>query len=67
MRYIIDSITPRTLLILDELCRGTVFDEGSAIAWVLCEQFLDGTAFVFCATHYLILTKLADMYMNVTK
>lgn len=67
MKVMINTLTPTSLVIIDELCRGTVHDEGTAIAWALCEQFLDKTAFVFLTTHFLTLTKLEDMYLNVLK
>lgn len=65
-QYILQSVTTRSLVILDELCRHTTVEEGSAIAWSICERLSLTTAFTFAATHFLHLTALSDMYYNVT-
>ncbi|KAF7409601.1 hypothetical protein HZH68_003982 [Vespula germanica] len=65
-QYILQSITPKSLVILDELCRGTTVEEGSSITWAICERLLITTAFTFSATHFRYLTKLAEIYYNVT-
>ncbi|KAL6432804.1 hypothetical protein ACFW04_006284 [Cataglyphis niger] len=65
-QYILQSVTPRSLVVLDELCRHTTIEEGSAIAWSICEKLLLTTAFTFAATHFLHLTALRNMYYNVT-
>lgn len=66
-QYILRSITPTSLIILDELCKGTAIEEGASIAWAICEKLLNTTAFIFAATHFFNLTKLGDLYFNVTK
>ncbi|XP_014474027.1 PREDICTED: mutS protein homolog 4-like [Dinoponera quadriceps] len=65
-QYILQSVTPRSLVVLDELCRHTTVEEGSAIAWSICEKLLLTSAFTFAVTHFLHLTALRDMYHNVT-
>ncbi|XP_050453285.1 mutS protein homolog 4-like [Cataglyphis hispanica] len=65
-QYILQSVTPRSLVVLDELCKHTTVEEGSAIAWSICEKLLLTTAFTFAATHFLHLTALRNMYYNVT-
>ncbi|XP_034175453.1 mutS protein homolog 4 [Osmia lignaria lignaria] len=65
-QYILRSVTPSSLIVLDELCKGTAIEEGASIAWAICEQLLSTTAFVFAATHFFYLTKLEDLYCNVT-
>ncbi|KAM0733913.1 MutS protein-like protein 4 [Formica fusca] len=65
-QYILQSVTPKSLVVLDELCRHTTVEEGSAIAWSICEKLLLTTAFTFAATHFLHLTALRNMYHNVT-
>ncbi|XP_043502294.1 mutS protein homolog 4-like [Polistes fuscatus] len=65
-QYILQSITSKSLVILDELCRGTTVEEGSSITWAICERLLITTAFTFSATHFRYLTKLAEIYYNVT-
>lgn len=66
-QYILRSVTSSSLIVLDELCKGTAIEEGASIAWAICEQLLSTTAFVFAATHFFYLTKLEDLYPNVTK
>lgn len=66
-QYILRSITPTSLIILDELCKGTAIEEGASIAWAICEKLLNTTAFIFAATHFFNLTKLGDLYFNVMK
>ncbi|KAF3421568.1 hypothetical protein E2986_05621 [Frieseomelitta varia] len=65
-QYILRSVTATSLIILDELCKGTAIEEGASIAWATCEKLLNTTAFIFAATHFTYLTKLADLYCNVT-
>ncbi|XP_076243983.1 mutS protein homolog 4 [Calliopsis andreniformis] len=65
-QHILQSVTPTSLIVLDELCKGTSVEEGSSIAWAICERLLNTTAFGFIATHFVFLTKLADVYCNVT-
>ncbi|KAL0130729.1 hypothetical protein PUN28_002386 [Cardiocondyla obscurior] len=65
-QYILQSVTPRSLVVLDELCRHTTVEEGSAIAWAICEKLSLTTAFTFAATHFLHLSALHNMYHNVT-
>nr|XP_012135702.1 PREDICTED: mutS protein homolog 4-like [Megachile rotundata] len=66
-QYILRSVTPTSLVVLDELCKGTAIEEGTSIAWAICEQLLNTTAFVFAATHFSYLTKLPDLYRNATR
>ncbi|XP_017793105.1 PREDICTED: mutS protein homolog 4-like [Habropoda laboriosa] len=64
-QYILRSVTSTSLIVLDELCKGTAIEEGSSIAWAICEKLLNTTAFIFAATHFSYLTKLTDLYSNV--
>ncbi|XP_076669695.1 rho GTPase activating protein at 19D isoform X2 [Andrena cerasifolii] len=64
-QYVLRSVTSTSLIVLDELCKGTAIDEGASIAWAICERLSNTTAFVFAATHFVGLTKLADVYCNV--
>jgi DNA mismatch repair ATPase MutS len=56
---------PTSLIILDELGRGTSVEEGSAICWAVCEELLRGNCFVFLATHFQLMVRLADLYPAV--
>ncbi|XP_065344364.1 mutS protein homolog 4-like [Cloeon dipterum] len=65
MNFILQQMTPTSLIIIDELCRGTSSEEGTSIAWALCENLLRSPAFTFFTTHFLYLTRLQNMYSNV--
>lgn len=65
--YIKRNASSNSLVIIDELCRGTSVEEGTNLAFAICEQMLDTGAFIFFTTHYLFLTKLEEMYSNVIK
>ncbi|XP_046389737.1 mutS protein homolog 4-like [Ischnura elegans] len=66
MQYILQSLTSKSLVIIDELCRGTSIEEGTALAWALSEELLQPSAFVLLTTHFSFLTKLASVHPNVT-
>jgi DNA mismatch repair protein MutS len=59
---ILRNVTPRSLIVLDEIGRGTSTFDGLSIAWAVAEYLLDlplqGTKTLF-ATHYHELTDLA--------
>lgn len=67
IEYIRQNLGKNSLVIIDELCRGTSVEEGTTLAFAICEGFMDSTAFVFFTTHYLFITKLEEMYFNVSK
>lgn len=61
--HILHSCTPRSLVILDEIGRGTSTFDGLAIAWSVAEYLAnrpDVRPITLFATHYHELTKLAD-------
>ncbi|GAO47047.1 hypothetical protein G7K_1260-t1 [Saitoella complicata NRRL Y-17804] len=59
--------TPRSLVILDELGRGTSSMDGMAIAWAVLEWFLERGGLVLFVTHYPILAELAQKYPQLCK
>lgn len=62
---ILANATPRSLIILDEIGRGTSTFDGMSIAWAICE-FIQGLgAKTLFATHYHELTELSNKYTNV--
>jgi DNA mismatch repair protein MutS len=63
---ILHTATPRSLILLDEVGRGTATYDGLAIAWAAVEYIHNRTrAKTLFATHYFELTELADYLSGV--
>ncbi|HEX6501834.1 MAG TPA: DNA mismatch repair protein MutS [Terriglobales bacterium] len=63
---ILHTATPRSLILLDEIGRGTATYDGLAIAWAAVEYLHARTrAKTLFATHYFELTELADRLSGV--
>jgi DNA mismatch repair protein MutS len=63
---ILHTATPRSLILLDEVGRGTATYDGLAIAWAAMEYLHARTrAKTLFATHYFELTELADQISGV--
>ncbi len=63
---ILNTASPRSLVLLDEVGRGTATFDGLAIAWAVVEYLLTRTrAKTLFATHYHELTELADLLPGV--
>jgi DNA mismatch repair protein MutS len=65
---ILNNVTPRSLVLLDEVGRGTSTFDGLAIAWAVVEALHDrapGRAKVLFATHFHELTQLAERLAGV--
>jgi DNA mismatch repair protein MutS len=63
---ILNTATPRSLVLLDEVGRGTATFDGLAIAWAVVEHLHERTrAKTLFATHYHELTELADLLPGV--
>uniref|UniRef100_A0A3Q0RHU3 MutS homolog 4 n=1 Tax=Amphilophus citrinellus TaxID=61819 RepID=A0A3Q0RHU3_AMPCI len=63
--YIIHNASDRSLIIIDELGRGTSAEEGIGICHSVCEFLLRLKAFTLFATHFLELCQLESLYPNV--
>lgn len=61
--HILNQLGPRSLVIIDEIGRGTSTWDGLAIAWSVAEQLMGSRdVFTLFATHYHELTGLPDEY-----
>lgn len=67
VHYILQNVDSTSLIIIDELGRGTSSEEGVGLCQAICEELLITQAITFFATHFLELTKLAKLYPNVEK
>lgn len=65
MNYILQNCTEKSLIIIDELGRGTCVDEGIGICFAICEHLISLKCFTLFTTHFLQLTDLDLLYANV--
>ncbi|CAK7356353.1 unnamed protein product [Dovyalis caffra] len=63
--FIMQNVSQRSLIIMDELGRATSSSDGFAIAWSCCEHLLSLKAYTIFATHMENLSELATIYPNV--
>ncbi|MBI2662621.1 DNA mismatch repair protein MutS [Candidatus Woesearchaeota archaeon] len=65
--YILNNATLRSLIILDEIGRGTSTFDGVAIAWGVAEHIYNNIkAKTLFATHYHVMNQLAEKFSGVT-
>ncbi len=65
---ILNTATPRSLVLLDEVGRGTATFDGLSLAWSIAEYLCTETshkARTLFATHYQELTRLQELYQGV--
>lgn len=58
MAFILRNVDQRSMVIIDELGRGTSTRDGLAIAIAMAEALIESKAFVWFATHFLDLTRV---------
>lgn len=72
MAFILHNVTPKSLVIVDELGRGTSTNDGLAIALAISEALVQSRAFVWFVTHFRDLPRIlvhrvgvVSMHMSV--
>ncbi|XP_010933638.1 DNA mismatch repair protein MSH4 [Elaeis guineensis] len=63
--FVMQNVSPKSLIVMDELGRATSSSDGFAIAWSCCEHLLSLKAYTIFATHMEDLSELATIYPNV--
>nr|XP_034356577.1 mutS protein homolog 4 isoform X3 [Arvicanthis niloticus] len=63
--YILHNANDRSLILIDELGRGTNTEEGIGISYAVCEHLLSIKAFTLFTTHFLELCHIDALYLNV--
>ncbi|KAG0359943.1 hypothetical protein BG005_011813 [Podila minutissima] len=63
--YILQNVSDKCLVIMDELGRGTSTHDGLGIAYAVCEELIQIKAIVFFATHFQELAHTLEAYHNV--
>ncbi|KAJ0106189.1 hypothetical protein Patl1_18458 [Pistacia atlantica] len=63
--FIMQNVSQRSLIVMDELGRATSSSDGFAIAWSCCEHLLSLKAYTIFATHMENLSELTTIYPNV--
>ncbi|XP_057449791.1 DNA mismatch repair protein MSH4 isoform X1 [Lotus japonicus] len=63
--FIMQNVSHRSLVVMDELGRATSSSDGFAIAWSCCEHLLSLKTYTIFATHMENMAELATIYPNV--
>ncbi|WP_144395532.1 DNA mismatch repair protein MutS [Pleionea sediminis] len=65
--YILKNATPNSLVLLDEIGRGTSTFDGLSLAWAIAEHIHQSIqAFTLFATHYFEMTEFAEQFEDAT-
>lgn len=65
MVFILNHVDDHSLIIVDELARGTSVQDGLGISFAICEDLIQTKATVFFVTHYYELAQLLELFPNV--
>jgi DNA mismatch repair protein MutS len=63
--YLVNNLTEKSLILLDEIGRGTSTYDGMAIAWAVAEYLANKGPRTIFATHYHELNSLEDLFKSV--
>ena len=65
--YILDNVTAKSLVLIDELGRGTSYEVSVGLCFAISEHLIDSQAFVIFATHFIFLVQLEKLYLQTSK
>lgn len=65
VRYIMEKVTPDSLVIIDELGRGTSVEGGTSLCVLILEELAQKECFVLFATHFLDISAVESLYPEV--
>ncbi|EPZ31156.1 DNA mismatch repair protein MutS domain-containing protein [Rozella allomycis CSF55] len=63
--FILENLSENSLIIMDELGRGTSLRDGTAIAFSICNHLIKKRCFSFFVTHFLQVAESLSLYPNV--
>ncbi|XP_074576202.1 DNA mismatch repair protein MSH4-like [Curcuma longa] len=63
--FLMQNVSSKSLIVIDELGRATSSSDGFAIAWSCCEHLLSLKAYTVFATHMEGISEMATIYPNV--
>jgi len=63
--YILENVTETSLVIIDELCRGTSHREGAAIAFAVAEELACSEAYILFTSHHIEMTSIGNNILNI--
>ncbi|KAK9102938.1 hypothetical protein Sjap_020192 [Stephania japonica] len=63
--FVMQNVSSKSLIVMDELGRATSSSDGFAVAWSCCEHLLSLKAYTIFATHMENLAEMATIYPNV--
>ena len=66
MAFILQNLTDQSLVIIDELGRGTSNLDGISLAFSIGEALLSSAAYTLFVSHYVQISSLSDLYPNVS-
>lgn len=63
--YVLENATENSLVLIDEIARGTSHEDGVALAWSITEHLVDTGSFCYITTHFSQLVELERLYTSV--